>query len=91
MVPYQSKASVGLEYFCFQGDDLWEMDDDALVELLRGRLEGLGPVRSATNGTVSGFSPAAPIPAWRRLAVGPAPRSARHAHVVSCWWCADRS
>jgi protoporphyrinogen oxidase len=33
MVPDQSKASVGLEYFCFQGDDLWEMHDDALVEL----------------------------------------------------------
>ena len=28
MVPDQSKACVGLEYFCFQGDELWEMDDD---------------------------------------------------------------
>ena len=33
MVPDESKACVGMEYFCFQGDDLWEMDDDALVEL----------------------------------------------------------
>ena len=42
MVPDQSKASVGLEYFCFQGDDLWEMDDDALVELAKQELAALG-------------------------------------------------
>ena len=28
MVPDETKACVGMEYFCFQGDDLWEMDDD---------------------------------------------------------------
>ena len=28
MVPDQSKACVGLEYFCFEGDDLWDMTDD---------------------------------------------------------------
>jgi protoporphyrinogen oxidase len=44
MVPDESKACVGLEYFCFQGDDLWEMDDDALVELAREELEELGLV-----------------------------------------------
>src|SRR3954454_22946558 len=42
MVPDQSKACVGLEYFCFQGDDLWEMDDDALVELARDEIDRLG-------------------------------------------------
>jgi protoporphyrinogen oxidase len=42
MVPDQSKASVGLEYFCFEGDDLWEMDDDALVELGKRELGQLG-------------------------------------------------
>src|SRR5918998_3055290 len=42
MVPDQSKASVGLEYFCFQGDDLWEMDDDKLVELGKRDLGQLG-------------------------------------------------
>jgi protoporphyrinogen oxidase len=41
MVPDQSKASVGLEYFCFQGDELWEMDDDALVELAKAELAEL--------------------------------------------------
>jgi protoporphyrinogen oxidase len=42
MVPDQSKASVGLEYFCFAGDDLWDMDDDALVELGKRELGQLG-------------------------------------------------
>ena len=42
MVPDQSKASVGLEYFCFQGDDLWDMDDDELVELAKHELAQLG-------------------------------------------------
>ena len=42
MVPDPSKASVGLEYFCFQGDELWEMDDDKLVELAKRELGQLG-------------------------------------------------
>jgi protoporphyrinogen oxidase len=42
MVPDQSKACVGLEYFCFSGDDLWEMHDDALVELAKDELQQLG-------------------------------------------------
>ncbi|HEX7625911.1 MAG TPA: FAD-dependent oxidoreductase, partial [Gaiellaceae bacterium] len=29
LVPDPDKACVGLEYFCFAGDDLWTMDDDA--------------------------------------------------------------
>ena len=44
MVPDQSKASVGLEYFCFKGDDLWEMDDDKLVELAKTELAALNLV-----------------------------------------------
>ena len=42
MVPDPDKACVGLEYFCFAGDDLWTMDDDALVELAARELEQLG-------------------------------------------------
>src|SRR5207253_8168572 len=45
MVPDQAKACLGLEYFCFAGDDLWTMDDDALVELAAAELEQLGLVR----------------------------------------------
>jgi protoporphyrinogen oxidase len=44
MVPDQSKASVGLEYFCFKGDDLWEMDDEKLVELAKRELGELNLV-----------------------------------------------
>ncbi len=42
MVPDQSKACVGLEYFCFEGDELWNMSDDDLVELASRELEQLG-------------------------------------------------
>jgi len=42
MVPDESKACVGLEYFCFEGDELWTMSDDALVELAAGELDQLG-------------------------------------------------
>src|ERR671925_1996681 len=42
MVPDPSKACVGLEFFCFQGDELWEMDDDDLVQLGMRELEQLG-------------------------------------------------
>jgi protoporphyrinogen oxidase len=41
MVPDPEKACVGLEYFCFEGDDLWTMSDDALVELASRELEQL--------------------------------------------------
>jgi protoporphyrinogen oxidase len=42
LVPDADKACVGLEYFCFAGDDLWRAGDDELVELAAGELERLG-------------------------------------------------
>ena len=42
MVPDPDKACVGLEYFCFVGDDLWTMSDEDLVELATVELEQLG-------------------------------------------------
>jgi len=41
MVPDADKACVGLEYFCFAGDDLWAMADDDLVDLAATELEKL--------------------------------------------------
>jgi protoporphyrinogen oxidase len=41
MVPDPAKACVGMEYFCFAGDDLWSMSDDALVALAADELERL--------------------------------------------------
>jgi protoporphyrinogen oxidase len=42
MVPDPAKACVGMEYFCFAGDDLWTMSDDDLVELAAAELAALG-------------------------------------------------
>ena len=46
MVPDPDTACVGLEYFAFKGDDLWTMDDDALVELATRELVELGLARA---------------------------------------------
>jgi hypothetical protein len=42
MVPDSSKSCVGLEYFCFEGDELWSMSDDELVELAVAELDRIG-------------------------------------------------
>jgi protoporphyrinogen oxidase len=42
MVPNETDASVGLEYFCFEGDELWNMADDDLVALATRELQELG-------------------------------------------------
>jgi protoporphyrinogen oxidase len=44
MVPDESVACVGLEYFCFEGDDLWASTDDALIELAKKEMAILGLV-----------------------------------------------
>jgi protoporphyrinogen oxidase len=44
MVPDPEKACVGLEYFCFAGDDLWSMSDEDLVAFATRELEQLGLV-----------------------------------------------
>jgi protoporphyrinogen oxidase len=45
MVPDPSKACVGLEYFCFAGDDLWTMSNDGLVAFATAELVRLGLAR----------------------------------------------
>ncbi len=42
MVPDPDTACVGLEYFCFRGDELWSMSDDDLVALATRELQQLG-------------------------------------------------
>src|SRR5690606_1479723 len=44
MVPDADVACVGLEYFCFEGDGLWSMDDAELVELAKREMAVLGLV-----------------------------------------------
>jgi protoporphyrinogen oxidase len=45
MVPDPDKACVGLEYFCFKGDDLWSASDEDLVALATRELQQLGLAR----------------------------------------------
>ncbi|MCL4672815.1 MAG: NAD(P)/FAD-dependent oxidoreductase [Sphingomonadaceae bacterium] len=47
MVPDEAMACVGLEYFCFEGDGLWSMADDDLVELAKSEMAILGLVDPA--------------------------------------------
>jgi protoporphyrinogen oxidase len=44
MVPDDSVACVGLEYFCFEGDGLWSMADDELIALAAKEMDILGLV-----------------------------------------------
>lgn len=44
MVPDEGVACVGLEYFCFEGDALWDMPDADLVELAKQEMAILGLV-----------------------------------------------
>jgi protoporphyrinogen oxidase len=46
LVPDPSTSSLGLEYFCFEGDDLWTMADDDLVALGRREVDAIGLVRA---------------------------------------------
>jgi protoporphyrinogen oxidase len=46
MVPNDTDASIGMEYFCFEGDELWSMADDALVALATRELQELGLARA---------------------------------------------
>ena len=48
MVPDPDVACVGLEYFCFEGDGLWSMDDDALIALATAEMAQLGLARPET-------------------------------------------
>ena len=54
MVAEPDITSVGLEYFCSEGDDLWVMEDRDLLELARKELKLLGLAGSANvkNGVV---------------------------------------
>lgn len=42
MVPDPTKSSLGLEYFCTEGDALWSMADADLIEMARQELDRIG-------------------------------------------------
>jgi protoporphyrinogen oxidase len=63
MVPDPSKTCIGLEYFCFEGDNLWETSDDDLVELASIELAKLGIVErdEIEDGAVARMPKAYPV------------------------------
>jgi protoporphyrinogen oxidase len=46
MVPNDTDASIGMEYFCFEGDELWNMADHDLVAMATGEIQKLGLARA---------------------------------------------
>ena len=42
MVPDPSKTSLGLEYFCTEGDELWNMQDVDLIEIGKREVQRIG-------------------------------------------------
>jgi len=42
MVPDEEHSSLGLEYFCTEGDSLWQTKDEELIELGKREMEQLG-------------------------------------------------
>ncbi|MEL6383473.1 MAG: NAD(P)/FAD-dependent oxidoreductase [Cyanobacteria bacterium J06626_18] len=46
MVPEAHKTCLGMEYFCSRGDQIWEMNDGALIELASQEVVNLGLVDS---------------------------------------------
>ncbi len=63
MVPVPGVTCLGMEYFCFEGDGLWESEDSRLIELASmelGRL-GLSPGANVIDGAVVRMPKAYPI------------------------------
>lgn len=63
MVPDPTKTCLGLEYFCFKGDDLWTMADEDLIELGTKELAQLELVdeKDVIDGSVVRMPKAYPI------------------------------
>jgi protoporphyrinogen oxidase len=47
MVPDPGMSCLGMEYFCFEGDDLWNSRDEDLIAMSRSEIEKLGLARAA--------------------------------------------
>jgi protoporphyrinogen oxidase len=63
LVPDPDLNCLGLEYFCFRGDGLWDADDAALIALARRELQQLGLVdeEHVVDGTVIRQARAYPV------------------------------
>jgi len=47
LVPERDRTCLGLEYFCFEGDELWSAPDDELIARARTELDRLGLASSS--------------------------------------------
>ncbi len=63
MVPDEGKTCLGLEYFCFEGDGLWNMSDSDLVELGKAEIAilGLAKASDVSDGSVVRMPKAYPV------------------------------
>ncbi len=63
MLPDQSTSSLGMEYFVSEGDELWNMRDEDLVEQAKRELEVIGIARASDviDGTVKRMEKAYPV------------------------------
>ncbi len=63
MVPEAGRTCLGLEYFCFKGDGLWESSDEALIAQAAREIEALGLAKASAvrDGTVIRMPKAYPI------------------------------
>jgi len=63
LVPDQNNTSLGLEYFCFNGDDFWNSKDKDLIDLAKSELEKIGLIKKekVIEGFVARITDAYPI------------------------------
>jgi protoporphyrinogen oxidase len=63
MVPDPSTTSLGLEYFCNEGEDIWIADDADLIELAKREVDkiGLAKYEDVTDGVVVRVPKAYPV------------------------------
>jgi len=54
MMADKSKASIGMEYFLNDDEEMWAMDDDVLIKMAAKELEtiGLAPAKSVIDGAI---------------------------------------
>ncbi|MDJ0846241.1 NAD(P)/FAD-dependent oxidoreductase [Crocosphaera sp.] len=64
MVPDANKTCLGMEYFCSEGDDLWDMDNEDLIRLASEEIVNLGlvdDIAKVEDGTVIRQKKAYPV------------------------------
>lgn len=63
MVPHADRTCIGMEYFCFKGDGLWESSDEELIALATREFASLSlaPTAAVVDGAVVRMPKAYPI------------------------------